>query len=257
MKRLLGLPIVLFSFAAAAQQPADIFAEPENLEVLPEDISSAELRATMRGFATGLGVRCETCHVGEAGQPLSTFDFASDEKAMKQKARLMLRMVGQINGDLVPALDNVEKASRVSVRCVTCHRGQQKPQLIQDVLDEQLAKQGVDGAIEKYRTLRERYYGSHTFDFSEFVLPTYTGGLALRGDTDAAIALARLNTEFYPDSYYTAFVLGELYAQAGHATDAIANYERALELNPRAEPGLRPKIEALRGAPKTAPTENL
>ena len=35
----------------------------------------------MRGFAGGLGVRCQYCHVHEGNQPnnLSTFDFASDE----------------------------------------------------------------------------------------------------------------------------------------------------------------------------------
>ncbi len=41
----------------------------------------------MRGFAMGLGVRCEHCHVGEPGQPLGSFDFVSDEKPTKEKAR--------------------------------------------------------------------------------------------------------------------------------------------------------------------------
>ena len=246
MKQLLGV-LVLLPVGLFAQQRVDVFADPENLKVLPEDISSAELRATMRGFATGLGVRCETCHVGEAGQPLTTFDFASDEKAMKQKARLMLKMVGQINGELVPTLDRVEKASRVSVRCVTCHRGQAKPLLIQDVLDEKFAEDGVEAAIAEYTSLRERYYGSHSFDFSEPVLPMYSQGLAAAGETDAAIAMAELNAGYFPDSYFTAFVLGEFYAGAGRVEDAIQSYERALEINPQAAPFLGPRLDALRG----------
>jgi tetratricopeptide (TPR) repeat protein len=241
-----GLVAAFLPCLAPAQQAVNVFAEPENLEVLPADISPAELRATMRGFATGLGVRCETCHVGEAGQPLTTFDFAADEKAMKQKARLMLRMVQQINGELVPELDRVEKASRVPVRCVTCHRGRPKPELIQDVLDDQMARGGVDAAISEYRALRDAFYGSHSYDFSEMALPLYAQGLAADGDTGAAIALAELNTEFFPDSYFTAMALGGLYGAAGRAADAIASYERALELNPRAAPFLGPRIEALK-----------
>ena len=104
-KSLLIIFAVLLPCMTQAQERVDIFADPENLKVLPEDISSSALSATMRGFAMGLGVRCETCHVGEPNTPLSTFDFPSDEKETKQKARLMLQMVNEINGDLVPRLD--------------------------------------------------------------------------------------------------------------------------------------------------------
>ena len=43
-------------FMTFAQERVDIFADPENLKVLPEDISSDELSNTMPGFATVLGV---------------------------------------------------------------------------------------------------------------------------------------------------------------------------------------------------------
>jgi tetratricopeptide (TPR) repeat protein len=231
--------------ANAQQQRVDVFANPENLRILPEDISSRELSDTMRGFAMGLGVRCETCHVGEAGQPLETFDFPSDEKPMKQKARLMLRMVGVINNDLVPQLDDVEQTDRVSVRCMTCHRGQSKPRMIEDVLDEKIAADSIDTVVTEYKSLREQFYGSHSYDFSEFVLPMYTQGLIGRGESEAAIALAELNAEYYPDSYYTALVLGELYTATGNAESAIASFTRAIELNPRAESMLKSKISAL------------
>ena len=242
---LLVLVTVFVPLATHAQQRVDIFANPENLEVLPKDISSSELSATMRGFAMGLGVRCETCHVGEPNTPLTTFDFVSDEKPMKQKARLMLQMVNTINSEFVPKLDEVEKASRVSVRCITCHRGQSQPKLIEDVMDEQLADNGSDAAVEEYKSLREKYHGSHSYDFSEFVLPMYTQKLAARDQLNEAIAFGELNAGFFPESYYTAFVLGEIYAAAGQNDAAIENYRRALALNPRAEGALGPKIEAL------------
>ena len=247
-KTLLTLILILFSFTTLAQQQGvDIFADPENIKVLPKDISSDDLSATMRGFAMGLGVRCETCHVGEPNTPLHTFDFASDEKPMKQKARLMIKMVNEINSELVPRLDDVEKATRVSVRCMTCHRGRPQPQLIEDVMDHQLAENGVDAAVSEYEKLREEFYGSHSYDFSEFVLPMYTQGLAAKDQTDAAIAIAEVNAKYFPESYYTAFVLGDLYSAAGQTELAIENYSRSIELNPRSEPRIRPIIEALKG----------
>lgn len=246
VRRAMIAAVAVLSLNAHAQS-VDVFAHPENLQVLPEDISSAELGTTMRGFALGLGIRCENCHVGEAGAPLSTFDFASDEKAMKRKARLMLEMMMQINGELVPRLDSVEPAERVEVRCVTCHRGLVRPKLIEDVLDEQLAEDGAGAAVAEYRQLRERYFGSHSYDFSELVLPMYSQGLFRAGQSDAAIALTELNAEYYPASYFTAFTLGEFYFATERAEEALASYERAIELNPNAETMLTPRIEALTG----------
>jgi len=244
-RTLLVLFSALLPFMTLAQERVDIFADPENLKILPEDISSDELSNTMRGFAMGLGVRCETCHVGEPNTPLDTFDFASDEKEMKQKARLMLRMVNEINGELVPRLNEVEEKTRVTVRCMTCHRGQQQPNLIEDVLDQQLADNGIEAALSEYQKLREEYYGSHSYDFSEFVLPMYTENLAAGGQTEAAIAITKLNVDFFPESFYTIYVLGGLYESNGQNALAIESYRRAVELNPRAERSLNPKIEAL------------
>ena len=238
------IAVAMLPLCAYAQN-VDVFADPENLHVLPEDISSAELGATMRGFAMGLGLRCENCHVGEAGAPLDTFDFASDEKDMKLKARLMLAMVMEINGEFVPQLDDVEIDERVEVRCVTCHRGLPKPMLIEDVLAERIAEDGVEAAVAEYRQLRERYFGTHSYDFSELVLPMYAQRLFATGNADAALGLAELNAEYYPESYYTAFILGELYLAMERKAEALASYERAIELNPRAAGMLAPRIEAL------------
>jgi hypothetical protein len=45
-----------------------------------------------------LGVRCSHCHMGEESDPLETYDFASDDKLLKRKAREMIRMMQAING---------------------------------------------------------------------------------------------------------------------------------------------------------------
>lgn len=239
--------VVLVMPTAALGQASqkDIFANPQNLKVLPKDISSKELNETMKGFAMGLGVRCETCHVGEAGQPLDTFDFESDEKAMKRKARVMLKMVAAINIDHVASLKEIEETEHVLVRCVTCHRGRPQPKLIEDVLDEQLATGGLDAAVETYNRLHGEFYGSHSYDFSEVSLPMYAQALAGRGETDAAIEFTKINTEHFPQSYYSFFVLAELYSVTGQKAAAIESYERAAELNPRARPFLEGRIAAL------------
>ncbi len=240
--------VLLWPALLAAQEARrDIYADPQNLQVLPEDISSKKLSETMKGFATGLGVRCETCHVGEAGKPLTTFDFKSDKKPMKEKARVMLRMMDDINNKYVASLDEIEKEDHhVDVRCVTCHRGQKHPELIEDVMDRQLAEGGTEAAVTRYGELREKYYGSHTFDFSEFTLPLYAQGLARQGQTEAALALLDINAGHFPESYYTHFLLGEVHSVAGDKDAALANFEKAIELNPRAEGFLRQRIETVK-----------
>lgn len=247
-KPLLLMIAMLMPLMSLAQQPKkDIYAAPENLKALPEDISSNDLSDTMKGFALGLGIRCETCHVGEPNTPLDTFDFASDEKEMKQKARIMIKMVQEINDNFVPTLNEIEVTERVEVRCVTCHRGQQQPKLIEDVLNEQFAENDLESALNKYAELRENFYGSHSYDFSEFTLPMYAQGLADRDKTPEAIALMKINVGHFPDSYYSFFVLAELYKHSGQTTPAIESYERAIELNPRARQFLEARIAELRG----------
>src|SRR5262245_50078991 len=96
------VPVVLLPLAAltlvassgSAQFPPDSFT---NLKVLPRDINRDTLVAMMAGFTRALGVRCTYCHVGEENRPLSTYDFASDDKPTKRTARIMLQMVHHIN----------------------------------------------------------------------------------------------------------------------------------------------------------------
>jgi hypothetical protein len=120
----------LFGMSVAAAQTAPppaapVFAIPpfKNLKVFPQDIGRADLLANMKLFAQSLGVRCTYCHVGTDGQPLSTFDFASDAKDKKAIARKMLVMVHRINEQDF----GVKDFANVKVTCFTCHRGATKP----------------------------------------------------------------------------------------------------------------------------------
>lgn len=109
--------------------PPDRFA---NLQVFPKDAAPDVVIAAMKNFTRALGVRCQFCHVGEEGAPLATFDFVADTKPTKQTARVMMRLAGEINGQLTKAMPEAP-AKGFQVTCYTCHRGAQHPQHTPDV----------------------------------------------------------------------------------------------------------------------------
>lgn len=111
-------------FASAGPAAAQLPTKFTNLQILPKDATQAQVVATMKGFALGIGVRCEFCHVGE-GNDLSKFDFASDEKAPKATARKMLRLLAAVNEQLADV--GTGPAGPAKVTCFTCHRGAPKP----------------------------------------------------------------------------------------------------------------------------------
>ncbi len=107
--------------------------QPKNLQVLPKDISGAQLRETMEMFAGSLGVHCDFCHAADTNNPgpngRPRMDFASDAKPDKQIARVMYTMMQQINGDYIKkamALDPDGMGKPVT--CGTCHRGHEMPE---------------------------------------------------------------------------------------------------------------------------------
>jgi hypothetical protein len=98
----------------------------ENLQVLAKGSSTSDVINTMKGFTGALGVRCQHCHVGKEGSPLDQFDFVSDEVPAKKTARLMMRMMADVNRQLDESLPKADGAG-ARVSCQTCHRGQAKP----------------------------------------------------------------------------------------------------------------------------------
>lgn len=204
----------------------------KNLKVLPEMSNAQQLRSTMISFVRGLGVRCTHCHVGEDGQPLSTYDFESDEKPAKNTARIMLKMRDAINNKFLTQLGK-DKAHLLQVRCITCHQGQPRPLTLDQVLSEIIAKEGVQAAIKKYHELRDRFYGGLTYDFREGPLNALGYQLLAENDLNGAIAIFKLNVEMNPNSFNVYDSLAEAYMKTGNKEQAIANYKKSLELNPQ------------------------
>ncbi len=142
---------------------------PKNLVVLPKSTTPKELQRTMFGFTSGLGVRCVFCHVGEEGKGLEEYDFASDSKPEKNTARTMMKMMNAINSQYLANI-NPDKAPTVQVNCITCHRGNSLPILLEDELKQTFERYGIDSTINQYHSLREQYYGGFTFNFKEGTL---------------------------------------------------------------------------------------
>lgn len=129
MKRVAaGLSILLSMSCAALRQQDRPAAAPadrgfRNLQVLPRDLTRAELITTMRRFAQALGVGCDYCHVANPPGTEPEFDFPSDARQEKDVARLMIRMTRRINGRFIARVPD----SHTVVTCWTCHRGEAQP----------------------------------------------------------------------------------------------------------------------------------
>ncbi len=204
----------------------------KNPKVLSKSTTTNELRATMRGFSRALGVNCVHCHVAENRRDFSTYDFASDANQNKVSARTMMRMVGEINEKQLTKLAD-HQTSSLSVNCMTCHQGKEKPTTLEQELNAVIETDGVAAAIEKYRELRTNYYGGSSYNFSENTLNGLGYQLLGKEQFDDAIAIFKLNVEMNPASGNPYDSLADGYMQAGKNWLAFINYSKSLELNPR------------------------
>jgi tetratricopeptide (TPR) repeat protein len=230
--RSLAAPVLLAACGLAG--PGAALAQiPEkftNLQVLPKTITKRELVATMRGFASDLGVRCTHCHVGPDN--LQGMDFATDEKRSKRVAREMMRMAGHI-AETVAKLPDREPDPRPAVTCYTCHRAlRQPPRDLQLVLSETADMEGIGAALATYKRLRQEHYGRGRYDFSEYSLNALAQHCLERGRHDDARAALELNREQHPSSAAVEAAFGNLHLATGDKEKARGAFKRALERDP-------------------------
>jgi Photosynthetic reaction centre cytochrome C subunit len=114
--------------AGGAPPAPRTFPAPTNLKVLPKNLTGQQVHDIMEGWEAALGAHCNTCHtpdpnnIGPNGRP--RLNFADDTKPEKSTARMMFKMVDDINTNYVSKVDN----SGVAVTCGTCHRGHIGPE---------------------------------------------------------------------------------------------------------------------------------
>jgi Flp pilus assembly protein TadD len=195
--------------SVAAQGPHEAAT---NLKVLPKDVSHEDLIKVMNGFTRALGVRCIYCHVGEEGKPFRPEDFALDDKPTKKKARVMMRMVQDLNDKYLATLDS-RADPPLSVQCVTCHRGAAQPRMLQDVLKTAYDQGGMDSTLARYQSLHDRFYGRFVYDFGEVPLVDLANQVRDAGHAGDAERLLEMNVETHPKSAF---------AKRQHAASAIA-----------------------------------
>jgi hypothetical protein len=95
-----------------------------NLQVLPKQTSRDEVKRSMRAMSRALGVGCDACH--DSG------DYASDQVALKEVSRRMMRMTDELNRRWfsesgAPSAAAPSGPVRETVTCATCHRGRRVP----------------------------------------------------------------------------------------------------------------------------------
>jgi hypothetical protein len=228
----IGLYALTLALAVPQTTSGQVPDEFTNLRFFPQDISQQELVGHMRGFSMATGLRCTGCHVGQEGQPFSTYDFASDEKLLKRRARSMLVMTRDINDGHLARLAG-RGADGLRVTCATCHGGVRRPVPITTIVAETIAEDGVDAAVSEYRRLRARYHGTRAYDFGERPLIELAQTLARSGKVQSGVALLHQNTEYFEQSDESYVTLGEIHRLDGDTVEAVAAYRRALEINPQ------------------------
>jgi tetratricopeptide (TPR) repeat protein len=217
--------------AASARQVSQVptAGVPSQVPQATEAPAPRARRPNMQAIADALGVQCTYCHV--AGPDASTrLDYRSDANPKKRIARMMIAMTADINAS-VPAAILKPAGETMTVHCVTCHRGRADPRPLADIMLQLVADGSADVAVERYRELRDKYFSLGTYDFSERALLMVAQRI-VEGAPEAALALLRMNVEFYPRSADSYVLMGVAHTRAFRDADAIGAFEQALEIDP-------------------------
>jgi len=223
----LTLAALLVLAGPASAQIPDEFT---NLQVLPSGISRAEIVGTMRGFASSLGVRCNYCHAVSEQLNQPDDDFASDEKATKRKARLMIRMVESINEETLSVLPE-RSSPAIDVTCSTCHGGISRPVPVDLEIERAIDDTGIGAGLARYRELRDRHFGSRAYDFSFRPLNALAERLLAEERAGEAVRLLEINAEYNPTSLPTLLQLGQAHEHNGDTESALRVYRGILDLD--------------------------
>ena len=192
--------------------PGIAFAQtpPQNIMPLMQEIVQA------------LGVQCEYCHSAPRG--------SGQPEPKKDIARQMIAMTRDLNARVQTATGKTA-AEATQVKCITCHHGVPIPKQLSEIVMQTLREKGVAAATAQYRDLHEHFYGRAAYDFGEDTLIGVAQPLAA-GRPDDAIALLKLNLEYFPMSAKSYAAIAFAYTRKYDDPTAITYYEKAVELDP-------------------------
>jgi len=170
----------------------------------------ADIMPLMQEFVQALGVQCEYCHSAQRG--------SGQPEPRKEIARQMIAMTRDLNNRVQTATGKTS-AEATQVKCVTCHHGVPIPKQLSEIILQTLREKGAVAAAAQYRDLHEHFYGRAAYDFGEDTLIGVAQPLAA-GKPDDAIALLKVNLEYYPQSAKTYAAIA--YAYTGKYDDTTA-----------------------------------
>ncbi len=163
-------------------------------------------------------------------------DYTRDEisTAYSWMTRYTLRFLdAYLKGDSTAAtfLANKPAANGVPPHMISMdlRRGTRKP-LTRESFVTQLAARGFDQAHVIYKEMQSQ---GATFALTPDDINRWGYNLLRDGKPKESIAIFRFGTQLHPDDANLFDSLGEAQAEAGMREDAIANYRRSLELNPK------------------------
>jgi tetratricopeptide (TPR) repeat protein len=102
---------------------------------------------------------------------------------------------------------------------------------IAQTLSQTIDARGIEPAIQQYRAILRTAFAAR-YNFEERELNSLGYDLLRAKRYAESIRIFQLNVEAYPRSSNVYDSLGEAYMKAGDTPNAIANYRRALALNP-------------------------
>ena len=94
---------------------------------------------------------------------------------------------------------------------------------------------GAAGVVRLYSRLHQNE--SSKYDFSSPELNALGYQVMRMGDIAGAVEILKLNVEQFPQEWNVYDSLGEAYLKLGNKAEAISNYKRSLELNPKNDNG--------------------
>jgi Flp pilus assembly protein TadD len=142
----------------------------------------------------------------------------------------------QRRADLIVIFNNTPGANlgemAKGIRAILYGQEPAKPKrsLVHD-LGVTVVTRGADAAVAQYRELKRT--NAQDYDFTEGALNRLGYMLLEKSRNADAIAIFKLNVEDHPKSGNVYDSLAEAYAKDGQKQQAIANYRKSLELDPK------------------------
>ena len=102
---------------------------------------------------------------------------------------------------------------------------------IAETLSATIASSGIDQAVKQYDELK--WNAAAKYNFDEDQLNSLGYQLIQTKKFKEAIRVFQLNVEAYPQSSNVYDSLGEAYMDDGDRAEAVANYRRSVQLNPK------------------------